>query len=133
MKRIALTLSVILFAFATACSGESNGILEPPAPTKATLKLTNNANVNIVEVNFALCSNPAWGGNKLGTGEVIAPGASRTWQVDPGCYDFRAHTASKVGSWYDRYADAGETLNLALSSAANELLSIGEASPTKVR
>lgn len=96
-----------------ACGKDSTG----PSET-AMLELRNDANVPIVSVNIASCSDQSWGGNRLGTSETIAPGATRTWQLMAGCWDVRASTGQKSGTWLDREVTAGGTIRLALPPEA---------------
>jgi hypothetical protein len=96
-----------------ACDRDSTG----PTAT-AALELRNDANVPIVSVNIASCSDESWGGNRLNSSETIAPGATRTWSLTPGCWDVRASTANKSGSWFDREVTAGGTIRLALPPEA---------------
>lgn len=114
----ATVLAAALTLAAAACGGDDS--TGPTAPRNGTVSLHNASNTNIVQVNFSDCDDTSWGANRLNASEVIAPGATRTWTVGAGCYDFRASTASKSGYWYDRVVDAGETLPLQLSPAANE-------------
>ncbi len=117
-----LCYTAVFALLATACGeGSSNPVGPNPSPANGTVSLTNNANTPIVEVNISSCSSDSWGNNRLDAGQVIPPGGSRTWSVPAGCYDVRAMTASKAGSWWDRTVNAGNVLQLALSSAANEI------------
>lgn len=116
LKTLALAAALTL----AACGGDTPTGPEDTEPSLGVVSMTNNANVPIIEVNFSGCESPSWGANRLNGGEVIQPGAARTWSVPTGCYDIRARTGTKSGSWYDRTLSAGGTLNLALSSAANE-------------
>jgi len=104
---------------AAACGG-GDGPSGPSGPVMGLVVMGNHSNVPIIEVNISACSESSWGANRLQGGEVIAPGATRSFEVTPGCYDFRANTASKSGKWYDRNVHAGATVNVALSAAANE-------------
>ena len=81
--------------------------------------LRNEANTAIVNVNISACTNPEWGSNRLNPDEEIAPGETRTWTVAPGCYDVRVSTATRSAFWYDRETEVGDTVRLALSSAAD--------------
>lgn len=111
-----LTLGAALVL--AACGGD--GPSAPSTPTMGVVRMGNNANVPIIEVNIAACTSPVWGGNRLAASQTIEPGQDRLFSVAPGCYDFRAQTASKAGSWYQRHVFAGDTVHVALSAAANE-------------
>lgn len=121
------TLKHLCFAAAfalltTACGeGSGNPVGPTPSPANGTVSLTNQANTPIIAVNITSCSDDSWGDNRLESGQVIPPGGNRTWSVPAGCYDVRASTAAKSGSWWDRTVSAGNVLQLALSSAANEI------------
>jgi len=128
MSRITLkpALSFLAAALLAACgSGDATGpdIPTPPAAS-AKVSLTNNSNTQIIEVNISSCTDLEWGANRLNAGEVIEPGATRTWTVSSGCYDFRAMTATKAGTWRNRTVSPGATINLALSSAANVVIGV---------
>lgn len=114
-----LTLATVLAL--AACSGDGPTGPGNPSPGLGVVSITNEANVPIIQVNIADCDDPTWGANRLNGSEVIAPGASRTWSVPAGCWDVRVRTGTKVATWFDRMLTVGGTLNLALSSAANEL------------
>jgi len=112
-----------------ACGGDSS---TGPTPT-ATLSLANAANVPITAVYFSACDDTEWGANRLGAGESIATGGSRTWSIPAGCYDVKASTGTKAGQWYDRQVTAGETLELELSPAANSLVAGARLGAAKAR
>jgi hypothetical protein len=59
------------------------------APTP-TLILHNNTGVVVCYVYFSLTSEASWGSDRLGSGETVAPGATRSWTVDAGQYDMKA-------------------------------------------
>jgi hypothetical protein len=110
-----------LFALATvftlAACGDDSGT--GPAPTvSATLELRNDANVPITMVHIAPCSEAEWGENRLTGGESVAPGALRSFSLAPDCYDVRASTGEKFGTWWDREMIAGDTVRLALPASA---------------
>lgn len=71
-----------------------------------------------MSVHIAKCSDAEWGENKLNQNETIATGATRSWSMTPGCYDVRASTGSKFGTWFDREAVAGGFVRLALPASA---------------
>ena len=123
MIRAALAAAVLTLG-AAACS-DGGGNPAGPSASMGKVTLTNNSNATIIEVNYGLCTDSEWGPNRLSAGETIVPGASRSFNVTPGCYDFRAHTGSKYGIWWDKQVSAGGTLNLALSPAANDVSAYG--------
>jgi hypothetical protein len=99
---------------AVACGGGGDSTGPTPAPQTATIRLLNESSVPIVAVYFTACSESTWGSNRLGASETLAPGALRTWTVEPGCYDLRASTGSKTASWFDRDVAAGGAIQLAV-------------------
>jgi len=115
-RRPLALLAVLAGLTLAACSDDSGGT--GPAPA-AMLMLRNDANVAIKTVYFDDCSASDWSANRLAAGEVIEPNGLRKWTVEPGCYDVRASTGQKFGTWWDRQVTKGDTLKLALSSAAD--------------
>ena len=107
-----LATAAILFG-AAACGGGDNATgpaptpPAPPAPTTGTIRLLNESSATIVAVYFTKCDENTWGSNRLAASERLAPGALRTWTVEPGCYDLKASTGSKSASWFDRQLSAG--------------------------
>lgn len=114
--------ATVLFATtaltAAACSDNPTGASATPAPV---IIVKNEANVPITMVHLAPCIDDGWGNNRLPSGQTIGTGATRTFGVTPGCWDVRASTGAKFGTWWDRYLAQGDTLRVALSSAANSL------------
>jgi hypothetical protein len=53
--------------------------------------------------------------------------------MTPGCYDVRASTGAKFGTWFDREATAGGFVRLALPESAGSLLSADEMASEKQR
>ena len=47
-------------------------------------------NWDIHQVHFSLSSNTNWGDDRLRSDQILSPGESETWDVDPGTYDLRA-------------------------------------------
>jgi hypothetical protein len=137
MSRFTLTAAALAAALTlatAACGGDSDPSGPSPAAT-GTVRLLNESNAEIVKVNISPCTDATWGANRLGAAETIEPGELRTWSVEADCYDIRASTASKSAYWYDRELGAGETLSLALSAAANDLVDVapGTAADLKAR
>ena len=57
----------------------------------ATIIVENNATiVPVWNLYFSPCGNGTWGEDRLDEDETIAPGDSREFGVDVGCYDLRA-------------------------------------------
>jgi hypothetical protein len=125
-SRLAATLFAVTITLAGAACGEdgpSGPSIPEPAGEPGAVLLRNDSNAQIVAVNITACTNPSWGENLLGASETIAPEALRTFApFDPDCYDVRVSTASKSAYWYDRELEPGDTLRLALSPAANDVV-----------
>lgn len=122
MKRSTLFGLMLGAAALTACGDSGTEPSSPPPPPPATsgsIRILNEANTAIVGVFISSCTDPSWGNNRLGAGEEIAPGAVRSFTMPAGCYDVKASTGTKSGSWYDRTLTAGGTVSLALPAAAN--------------
>jgi hypothetical protein len=51
------------------------------------ITVVNNSTSVICYVFIAPSTSTTWGADQLGRSEVIEPGASRVWQVEPGMYD----------------------------------------------
>ena len=109
---------------AAACGGDdaTGPAPTPPAPTTGTIRLLNESSASIVAVYFTKCDDTTWGANRLAASERLAPGALRTWTVEPGCYDLKASTGSKSASWFDRELAAGGALQLAVPDAVASMI-----------
>lgn len=126
-NRLMVAAVAALTLGAVACGGDSDGPAAPaPAPQTGTIRLRNDASVPIVAVYFTKCNESTWGANKLAASESLAPGALRSWTVEPGCYDLRASTGSKSASWYDRTLTPGGALQLAVPSTVSAINSFAE-------
>ncbi len=121
----AILLGGALFALA-ACSDNPagpDGIPNGGSPSvNPVILLKNEANVPIVSVNIARCTDEEWGVNRLSNGQTIPTGEMRYFSITPGCWDVRASTGQKYGTWWDYDVEMGDTVRLALSSAANSLM-----------
>ena len=123
-NRLTTLAAGALLLGAVACGGD-DATSPSPAPQTATLRLLNESSATIVAVYFTSCDESTWGSNRLAASESIAPGALRSWTVQPGCYDFRASTGSKTASWYDRELTPGGALQLAVPTAVNTMIATG--------
>lgn len=101
--------TAMVLGLAACGDGKATGVTE-----QSTLVLRNDAPVPIQFVQFARCTDESWGPDRLGATETIAPGAIRTWNIAPGCWDLRATTSTHSGSWYDNEVSAGGSLQFAL-------------------
>ena len=68
------------------------GLLRPagPPPEAAVLVLINRADVPVRYVYLAPCAAGDWGADRLDADEVVMPGQSRAFALEPGCWDARA-------------------------------------------
>ena len=123
-NRLTTLAAAALLLGALACGGD-DATSPPPAPQTGTIRLLNESSATIVAVYFTSCDESTWGSNRLAASESIAPGALRSWTVQPGCYDFRASTGSKTASWYDRDLVPGGALQLAVPAAVNAMIATG--------
>ncbi|HKT61839.1 MAG TPA: hypothetical protein VJQ46_17405 [Gemmatimonadales bacterium] len=115
--------AAVLLCLATAACGGGSGddsTGPSPAPQAGTITLRNGSSTNLVAVNISLCSESSWGPNRLEQQETVAPGALRSWTVEPGCYDVKASNGSRSASWFDRELTAGGALNLEAPSELAE-------------
>lgn len=128
-RNILTTLSAVAFGFILAACGGSDGSATGPGPS-GTITLRNDANVGVVSVNIAQCTDPEWGANRLNSAETIAPGAVRNWTFPAGCYDVRASTGSKSATWFDLSVTPAMPVQLAVPSEITELADMVPGSPT---
>lgn len=106
-RRAAAALACLAVLAVAACGDDSSG----PTP-EGTLTIVNGSAQTILIVNFSDCSESTWGSDRLGASEVIAAGASRSWDVTPGCYDVRARVSGFAAVWFDQTVTNGGTLTL---------------------
>jgi hypothetical protein len=110
-------LATTLMLIGLAACGDSGSTATGPAE-QSTLVVKNDAAQPIMVVQFARCTDPDWGPDRLGATETIAPGATRSWSIAPGCWDLRVATATRAGYWYDNEVQAGGSLQFALPAVA---------------
>lgn len=105
-RRTAALFALLAAPLAAACGGDDGG--SGPS-SSATLVVQNTSPSTILIVNFSACTDATWGPDRLGSSEVIEPGAQRSWTVEPGCYDVRARTTSAAKQWLGYTITSGET------------------------
>jgi len=113
-KRLTVLAIAALSLGAVACGGGSDSTGPTPAPQSGTIKLLNGSSATIIGVYFTKCEDSSWGQNRLASTDSLAPGALRTWTVEPGCYDLKASTGSKSATWLNRDLTPGGALQLAV-------------------
>ena len=111
MRMYTLRALAVLPLLLAACGGEPTDPL-----TNASIVIHNASGVAITAVEYARCSDDEWGDDRLDSGEVIAPGASRTFIVEPGCWDVSASNGGDWAEWYDNDLDAGQVETFSASS-----------------
>lgn len=73
----------------TFVSGEETPGTTDPAPgtTPGVLTVVNNSSARICYVFISPTTASSWGDDQLGETEIISPGATRTWDLEPNVYD----------------------------------------------
>ncbi|HLT45763.1 MAG TPA: hypothetical protein VK002_00930 [Rubricoccaceae bacterium] len=69
------------------------GLFRPaaaPPPDAAVLVLINRAEIPVRYVYLSPCDAGEWGPDRMAPDEVVMPGQSRTFALEPGCWDARA-------------------------------------------
>ena len=78
----------LLLVVIAACSIVACGDDDGTGPTQnASVEITNGSSRTIVELYYSACTDPGWGNDRLGNSD-LAVGASRTFSIPPGCWDF---------------------------------------------
>ena len=120
-KLAALAAAALLSLGTAACGSDSTGPSRSGPPHTGTISVMNSSDAPIDAVKFSNCSDPDWGQNRLDAGETIAPGATRSWTADPGCYDVKASIGTLAGTWYDRQLTANGLIQVALDVAVSSV------------
>lgn len=97
-----ILVTAIALAFAGCSNGVSNSFLGGPLvePGKAvgTLTVTNGSGVSLTAITISKCNAMSHGLNRMKSGERVASGASRTFQLSDGCWDVMAGYNTYSGS-----------------------------------
>ena len=102
-------LAILLLCAGAACADNT----DPDDQT--LLEIVNDSDTVIEMVNYSACDDPEFGIDRLDPGEDIAPGASRTFEIEPGCYDMRVWFAGGEDEVrFDEEIGAGETFEWAV-------------------
>lgn len=108
MSRLRLFVLALALTLVAGCEELATGIeaLEDleELDGSATLVLINSTTTSVYFVYISECSSSDWGPDRLGASETIAVNASRSWTLDPGCWDVRAEFSD------DGYAETSVTL-----------------------
>jgi hypothetical protein len=124
-KLMALSLTALALA---ACGGDEDSSTGPaPVPQNGTITMLNDSNTPIVSVNISRCTDASWGSNRLNPSETVQPGATRSWTVPVGCYDFRASTGERSASWFDLNVTVNQPVQLGVPSSVDPENSVGQA------
>lgn len=107
MRATSLLLAIVCLA--AGCDVQTLGASDASGPStrSGTEIVVRNQTANLItEVNLSPCSDTSWGDNDLRSS--LAPGASRAWEVDPGCWDLRAvDSRGAVATRFDVQVPAG--------------------------
>ena len=89
LARIALPLVLAgLFVGATGCMQARQAT--NAGGGSSSIVMVNQTNAPIYYVYISPCSSTNWGDDRLGSSEVVQPGATRTFTLSPGCWDLKA-------------------------------------------
>jgi hypothetical protein len=103
----------------------------PPTPVTGggisgslQLQLVNDSNGTICYVYITDSELRGWGSDQLGSSEVIAAGATRTFSLDPGTWDMKTEDCEhNVISWnYEVTISAGDQPTLTVSGSGDQLV-----------
>jgi hypothetical protein len=121
-------IAATLLTLATAACGGSDSTGPTPAPggggnggggsTVGTVVVVNSAPTGTgLFLRRRACGTSTWGSDMLGSG-ILGSGEQQSWQIEPGCYDFRV-TPGETGLDYLYFdsvqLDAGETETLTIT------------------
>lgn len=89
------------------CSSMMGGELIKQGEAVGAITIVNQSGIEMNVVTLSRCNAMSHGFSRLGSGETIPSGRSRTWQVGPGCWDVGVgRTGSCSGgscSWHEAY------------------------------
>lgn len=97
----------------TGCATFVGGELVTPGGPSTTLIVRNGSGMTINAVTISRCNAMSHGLNRLGSGEYIPNGGTRTWAVSPGCWDVMAGSTSGAAASNQRFtAEAGSAMEI---------------------
>ncbi len=113
----ASTLGLALSLTLGGCSAMMGGDLIKDNEPVGAITIVNNSGIEMNVVTISRCNGMTHGFSRLGNGETIPHGSSRTWQVGTGCWDVgvgRTGGCTSGGcSWHEAYdkvqVGAGQT------------------------
>ncbi|HOF61134.1 MAG TPA: hypothetical protein PK251_09710 [Candidatus Latescibacteria bacterium] len=92
MRRLVWVLALALSAMVAACGGGQQEI-GPTARlggSNTRIRIVNDlGSYTIRYVYISPASDDSWGSDRLGASQVLRPGQSETWDIDPGTWDLR--------------------------------------------
>ena len=83
LRRVKGWLAVMLVVLLVAACSDSN------EPGDTLLTIENESGARVAFVQCSDCGDPEWGPDRLDDDEFIDDGDSRSFDVDPGCYDIQ--------------------------------------------
>lgn len=78
-----MALAAVMLCAGAACVDNT----DPDEP--AQLEIVNESDTVIETVNYSACDDPEFGIDRLEPDEDLAPGATKVFEIEPGCYDMR--------------------------------------------
>lgn len=92
MRRLVWVLALAIGAFVVACGGgqQEIGTTARLGGSNTRITITNGlGSYTIRYVYISPASDDSWGADRLGSSQVLSPGQSETWDIDPGTWDLR--------------------------------------------
>ena len=91
----------------TACSSMMGGNLVEDNQPVGRITIVNNSGIAMNVVTLSKCSAMSHGFSRLGSGETIPSGYSRSWTVNAGCWDIGVGRSGSCSggscSWHEAY------------------------------
>jgi len=107
---------LVLSLLAGACKSTPPANPEP-TPTDGGIRFQNNTQYTIQFVYYSICASGTWGADRMPNGVVISPSLSRTFIVDPGCWDARVVTTTGLSAqWSSLNVTAGNTVTVTVTN-----------------
>ncbi len=104
LNALALTAGALSL---TACSSMMGGNLVEQGQPVGRITIVNNSGITMNVVTLSKCSAMSHGFSRLGNGETIPSGYSRSWTVNAGCWDVGVGRTGSCGggscNWHEAY------------------------------